>query len=159
MKNNGYNYDMTSNTLTITAAFAKKASQIGTPEYEIMIKLRRDNPGLIVKKAEGAHRIPSTPAVKFADMEYYIGLFPQEKREVLMKMYNTMRTLSKTHASPYRFVRDWFLDYFPYYNADPTFDENGNQTNLLTKADLEMKKREEELAAAVQEIQDVEKAA
>ena len=154
MKSTGYNYDIISNTLTITAVFAKKASQIGTQEYSTMMILRRDNPGLIVKKAECANRTPVANAVKFADMEYYISLFPLEKRDTLMKMYKTMRVLSKTHASPYQFVRDWFLDYFPYFNADPTFDENGNQTNLLTKTDMELKAQEEEFSAMVDKVKD-----
>ena len=29
----GYNYDAITNTLTMTASFAKKASQLNTPEY------------------------------------------------------------------------------------------------------------------------------
>ena len=149
MKTSGYVYDSINNTLTITAAFAKKASQIGTPEYEIMKTLRRDNPGMTVKKQSAAHAGPKTLSVKYADMEHYIGLFPQGKREVLMKMYETMRIASKTHSNPYQWVREWFLDYFPYFNADLTFDECGNVTNLLTKADVEQQKLDEELAAAV----------
>ena len=149
MKSTGYNYDAINNTLTITAAFAKKASQIGTQEYEIMKTLRRDNPDMTIMKKPAVRNDTKPAAVKFADMENYIGFFPAEKREVLLKMYKTVRAMSKTHASPYQFVRDWFLDYFPYFNADPTFDENGNQTNLLTKTDMELKAQEEELAAAV----------
>lgn len=39
-KNAGYSYDVTTNTLTITADFAKKASQINTPEYRIVRQFR-----------------------------------------------------------------------------------------------------------------------
>ncbi len=159
MKSTGYKFDYTSNTLTITAAFAKKASQIGTQEYEIMKTFRRDYPDMKVMKQTAANRGATNPAIKFADMEYYISLFPQEKKVCLERMYNTVRAMSKTHSSPYQYVRDWFLDYFPYYNADPTFDENGNQTNLLTKNEVEMKKTEEELVAAVAAARSTEETA
>ena len=45
----GYNFDQTTNTVTISAPFAKKASQVGTPEYDILLKLRKDNPNLKIE--------------------------------------------------------------------------------------------------------------
>ena len=48
----GYSYDPIDNTLTITNAFAKKASQLNTAEYNIMKQFRRDNPSLNIVKAE-----------------------------------------------------------------------------------------------------------
>lgn len=47
----GYSYDAISNTLTMTAAFAKKASQLNTPEYHIVRQLRLDNPGMKIEKS------------------------------------------------------------------------------------------------------------
>ena len=39
---NGYNFDALNNTLTISASFAKKASKVGSLEYNIILKLRKD---------------------------------------------------------------------------------------------------------------------
>ena len=37
---NGYNFDALNNTLTISASFAKKASKVGSLEYNVILKLR-----------------------------------------------------------------------------------------------------------------------
>ena len=50
-KMTGYNYDAITNTLTMTASFAKKASQLNTPEYNTVRQLRLDNPGMKIEKA------------------------------------------------------------------------------------------------------------
>ena len=49
---NGYKYDAMTNTLTISASFARKASKVGSPEYDLILKLRRDNPGVTIQKEE-----------------------------------------------------------------------------------------------------------
>ena len=46
----GYTFDQTTNTVTISSPFAKKASQVGTAEYNILLKLRKDNPNLKIEK-------------------------------------------------------------------------------------------------------------
>ena len=37
-----YNYDVQTNTLAMSPAFAKKASRYGTPEYNLVMQLRHD---------------------------------------------------------------------------------------------------------------------
>ena len=67
--------------------------------------------------------------VTFKDMENYMNLFPEEKKAILLKQYKRVKACSKTHSSPYKFVLDWFEDYFPLYHETPEFDENGDLTD------------------------------
>ena len=46
MKKSIYNFDPINNTLFITAGFKKAASKFGTPEYNIILQLRRDYPDM-----------------------------------------------------------------------------------------------------------------
>lgn len=147
-------YDFLTNTLYVTKAYLDAAGVFGSPEYKEIKKYRDDNAGMkieVVKRA--AAKSDNRPVtVKYADMEHFIRQFPQERQEGLLARYKKVKALSKTHRSPYKFVLDWFLDYFPLYNSDAAFDENGNVTILKTKDDLKQEKLEAEMKAALCEI-------
>ena len=142
---NGYNFDFANNVLNMTAAFAKKAGVLGTQEYETVKKLRADNPGMKINIEKRTNKVKKEALVTFKDMENYMNLFPEEKKAILLKQYKRVKACSKTHSSPYKFVLNWFEDYFPCYHDMPEFDENGEQTNLKTKMDLENEKLQEEM--------------
>ena len=142
---NGYNFDFANNVLNMTAAFAKNAGVLGTPEYETVKKLRADNPGMKINVEKRTNKVKKEALVTFKDMENYMNLFPEEKKTILLKQYKRVKACGKTHSSPYKFVLNWFEDYFPLYHEMPEFDENGEQTNLKTKADLENEKLQEEM--------------
>ena len=152
MKNAAIRYDFLTNTLYVTKSYLDKAGIFGSPEYKEIKKYRDDNPNMkieVVKRA--AAKTDNRPAtVKYADMEHFIKQFPKEHQKSLMERYNKVKALSKTHRSPYKFVLDWFLDYFPLYNSDAAFDENGNLTILKTKDDLEQEKLQAEMDAALE---------
>ena len=149
---NGYNFDFANNVLNMTAAFAKKAGVLGTQEYETVKKLRADNPGMKINIEKRTNKVKKEALVTFKDMENYMNLFPEEKKAILLKQYKRVKACSKTHSSPYKFVLDWFEDYFPLYHEMPEFDENGEQTNLKTKVDLEKEKLEEELDTQLEAV-------
>ena len=57
---NGHYFDTLNNTLTISAFFAKKASKVGSLEYNIILKLCKDFPTLTIQqeaKKEGKKSI------------------------------------------------------------------------------------------------------
>ena len=141
----GCNYDFVNNTLNMTASFAKKAGILGTPEYNQVKQYRLDNPGMKINVEKRTSKAKKVDLVTFKDMENYMNLFPEEKKAILLKQYKRVKACSKTHSSPYKFVLDWFEDYFPLYHEMPEFDENGEQMNLKTKMDLENEKLQEEM--------------
>lgn len=147
-------YDFLTNTLYVSKAYLDAAGVFGSPEYKEIKKYRDDNANMkieVVKRA--AAKSDNRPVtVKYADMEHFIRQFPQEHQKGLLERYEKVKALSKTHRSPYKFVLDWFLDYFPLYNNDAAFDENGNVTILKTKDDLKQEKLEAEMKAALCEI-------
>ena len=106
-----YNYDAITNTVTISTPFAKKASQVGSEEYEIMLKLRKDYPNLKVMKEEKTGKAQLT----YKTMEDFIKL--HRNKDELLKAFNSAKTLSKFHSMPFSFVKDWFMRTFPYYKT------------------------------------------
>ena len=155
-KTSAIRYDFLTNTLYVTKSYLDKAGIFGSPEYKEIKKYRDDNANM---KIEIVKRNPSKTdnrptTVKYADMEHFIKLFPKEQLESLMERYNKVKALSKTHRSPYKFVLDWFLDYFPLYNSDAAFDENGNLTILKTKFDVEENDLQAEMDATLEAVKE-----
>lgn len=116
----GYNFDQTTNTVTISAPFAKKASQVGTPEYDILLKLRKDNPNLKIEKEVKTGKAQLT----YKTMEEFINL--HHNKDDLKKAFESAKTLSKFHSMPFTFVKKWFENQFPYFKeGNYELDEEG----------------------------------
>ena len=137
---NGYNFDALNNTLTISNSFAKKASKLGSLEYKVILKLRQDFPNLTIvreEKKEGKKNIT------FAQMEAFIAL--HRNKDELTKLFNNVRKLSRVQPMPYKFVKNWFENRFPYY-TNPALDEDGYVVDSVTLP--AMKDMVQEVAAA-----------
>ena len=104
----GYTFDSITNTVTISASFAKKASQVGSAEYDIMLKLRKDYPSLKVVKEEKTAKKQLT----YKEMAEFIAL--HRNKDELMKAFEAAKTLSRFHSMPFTFVKAWFEKTFPY---------------------------------------------
>ena len=140
-------YDFLTNTLYVSKAYLDAAGVFGSPEYKEIKKYRDDNAGMKIEENRPV-------AVKYADMEHFIRQFPQKRQKGLLERYEKVKALSKTHRSPYKFVLDWFLDYFPLYNNDAAFDENGNLTILKTKFDVEENDLQAEMDATLEAVKE-----
>ena len=128
---NGYTFNALDNTLTISASFAKKASRVGSPEYSIILKLRRDFPNLTIQqeaKKEGKK------ALNYHKMEEFIGMHRDANE--LLALFEKVKKLSHIQPMPYKYVRTWFEDRFPYYSDQPTFDDDGFVVDPVTLNNL-----------------------
>ena len=134
----GYSYDPITNTLTMTAAFAKNASQLHTAEYNIVRQLRNDNPGMKIEKS--AAKVPSNRplTITFAKMEEYIKQCRDSKDR--LEAFKKVKTLSKIQASPYKYVKTWFLNNYANYSEQPEFDADGFVV-VKTKSQMEAEKK------------------
>lgn len=131
----GYTFDQTTNTVTISSPFAKKASQVGTAEYNILLKLRKDNPNLKIEKEVKTGKAQLT----YKTMEEFIKLHRNSTE--LLKAFNGAKTLSKFHSMPFTFVKKWFEDTFSYYK-DGNYEMDKDGFVVATKPSE--KKEEEE---------------
>lgn len=128
---NGYNYNALNNTLTISASFAKKASKVGSLEYNIVVKLRHDFPDLTIEQEA---KKASKRSITYAQMGDFIS-FHRNANE-LTKMFNNVLMLSRIQPMPYNFVKTWFENRFPYYSEQPTFDADGYVIDPVTLANM-----------------------
>ncbi len=108
--NKGYEFDLTTNEFRMTESFARKASQVGTLEYQMILKVKRDHPQVAVKKIV---KRKSGRGLNYDMMLNYIRL--QENADVMEREFDRQRRLSRVQPMPYRFVLNWFDDNYPDY--------------------------------------------
>ena len=117
---NGYNFDALNNTLTISASFAKKASKVGSPEYNTILKLRHDFPNLTIQQEE---KKEGKKNLTYAKMEDFMNMHRNSKE--LRETFERVKKLSRIQPMPYKYVKSWFDNRFPYYSDEPNFDNEG----------------------------------
>ena len=117
MKN--YEISFENCTVTLSASFLRKASTLGTKEYQEMLQLRRDLPGFQFQKAE----VEKKTASKYKNLTYkhmreYIAASIAEEAEAkaMLGQMKKVEALSKVQTNPYKYVHDWFIKQFPECN-------------------------------------------
>ena len=152
----GYSYDALTNTLTISATFAKKASQLNTNEYNILRQLRLDNPGMKIEKASPKASSNRPVSITFPQMESFIAQCRDSVKR--LDAYNKVKALSKIQASPYAYVRKWFLDNYANYSVQPEFDADGFVI-VKTKSQMEAEAKAKEEAEAKAKAEEAKRTA
>ena len=124
-----YDIDFVNETVALTAAFLRKASTLGTPEYKEMIELRRSLPGFQFVKAEAAKKTANkNKNLTYKHMREYITNSAESKEaaDALLAEMKKVEGLSKIQSNPYKYVQAWFLKQFPEckpVHLDKNFEE------------------------------------
>ena len=114
----GYSIDFASNTVTITRKFRDAASQLNTPEFNIMKQLREMNLTILVK----APNKKKSTALTYAKMQKFISCL--DEADKYQTMFDAVRKESKGMPAPYKYVVSWFYNTFPKYGQMPEHDAN-----------------------------------
>ena len=147
MKKN-YNFDHVSNTLTANEAFLKAASQLGTPEYNTLLQLRKDNPNLVIEKGQinkTKNEKENSKNLTYTAMKDFIKLCRDAEKR--LNTFEKVYALSKIQRSPYHYVKTWFLDNYANYSEAPEMDKDG-YVIVKTKAQLKADAAEKSAAEA-----------
>ena len=123
----GYKILFNENTVIMNYKFAAAAAKYGTPENKLMKNIREDFPGMAEVVVSGREQTSakSNSRLTYENMETHIKVY--ENADELMDVFESVKALSKTCASPYKYVRDWFEAQFPNYKKAPVF-QNGKLT-------------------------------
>ena len=142
--NKNYRIDFARMTLIMTADFADKAYDPETPEYEILVRLKKDFPDLKIERK--THRTPSKYTNKqgeeftrnqFKDltykrMEMFISKIPNSK--MYAEQYQEVKDFATAiNGNGYSMVRKWFVAQFPNFRKDPMFYLNNKPVLVLAK--------------------------
>ena len=130
-----FKMDFTTKTLTITKAFADKATNPASEEYGRLIQFQKDFPDLkIVRKT---HKTPRKYINKsgeeyscnqyknlsYKNMELFMKALPEgESKKKILEAYKFLRYSSGgVQTNTYKIVREWFVEQFPQYRKKPLF--------------------------------------
>ena len=113
-----YTFNQLTNTLTVTAAFLKKAGIYNSREYNIIKALRKDFPEM---KIETVAKKNTVHHITFAQMKEFLSFIDNEINTNYLEQYEKVKTLSKIQASPYNYVKTWFENSFPNYAKQVTW--------------------------------------
>ena len=122
---NSYTYDSINNTLTVTAAFLKKAGVLNSPEYRTIKQIRADYPNVTIVKAESSKKNVKHH-IKMAQMVQFITKWDELNSTKYLDQYETVKALSKIQASPYKYVELWFIKTFPNHENQIIFNNDGS---------------------------------
>lgn len=118
----GYKINYTDSTIEMNLQFSKAASMYGTEEYRVVQSIIHDYPHftLVTKRGREPKTSHQFKRLTYANMENYINA--QIGSDVYLAAFEVAKRESKSSPSPYKFVRDWFIQTFPSYRECKTFD-------------------------------------
>ena len=130
MKKSDFVFNAALNTATISADFAKKASNIRSAEYRFLCNERQKNPTMkiIVRTHTSGNRLT------YKDMETKLRRI--DKNGNLVKAFELVKEIAKTEKSPYTFVYNWYKAQMETAKAEK---QNEKKASVPNKEDL-MKK-------------------
>ena len=146
VREKNYRIDFDRMTLIMTADFASKAYDPTTPEYEILVRLKKDFPDLKVERK--THRKPTSYTTSKSGEKFYNNPYKGITYDNMKRFIATVDDEKKTYAKEYDRVYDyalgmgkkrahaivagWFVEQFPKYRTDPFFYyNNDNRPNII----------------------------
>ena len=127
-----FSFDVISQTLTITAKFAKMMNDPQSDEYKLVQQFRKDFPNLtIAKKTHKSATHYTTKSgekyncnqfknLSYDRMEKFIKALP--KSESYLREYTFVKDFaSAIQTNGYTLVRKWFVAQFPEFRKNPLF--------------------------------------
>lgn len=125
-------FDVISQTLTITAQFAKMMNDPESDEYKLVMRFQKDFPNLTITKKthKSATHYTTKSGEKFncnqfknltyERMEKFISALP--KSESYLREYTFVKDFtSAIQHNGYTLVRKWFVAQFPEFRKNPLF--------------------------------------
>ena len=152
-------FDVISQTLTITAKFAKMMNDPQSDEYKLVQQFRKDFPNLTIAKKthKSATHYTTKSGEKFNcnqfknltydRMEKFIAALP--KNEGYLREYLFVKNYaSAIQHNGYTLVRKWFVAQFPEFRKNPLFYLNHSPALVSGAAFLDEETAAPELEAA-----------
>ncbi len=128
-----YKFDITAQTLTLSAAFAEAMNDPTSAEYALVCRFQRDFPSLrIVRKT---HATPTRyknsdgsittrnkhNGLTYERMERFMSALGDDGVDYLEAYFTLREKAEAMCASPYAVVSAWFMKQFPKFRSNPLF--------------------------------------
>jgi len=123
--------------LTMDKEFARRASIVGSEEYNLLQSARRDYPtySVVLRKIKKNKNKESYRGLTYEYMENYI--LSHDNADEIYAEYLELRLLAQCHSIRYPHIKKWFLN---TYKEVADFGKFSNECNDSTKTDTPFEK-------------------
>ena len=118
-----YDFDHSTKVLTASEAFMEEAGKCGTPEYNVIMTIRKDYPDMSIEICYNTRKSKKTDSISYSQMKHFISQCRDANKRI--NVFNTVYELSKAQNSPYTYMKKWFLENYANYSNNPEFDDDG----------------------------------
>ena len=136
-------YNPITNTLSLSEAFIKKASRMGTAEYKMVVQYQKDHPGLTINEMEKKTSEKKRDTVTYTRTEETIKRCRDKEKRLVQ--YERMRAWANIQDAPFLKLKAWFLNNYANYDSMDDIDDEGFFLPK-TKAEVEAEKKAREAA-------------
>ena len=117
-----YKFDITKQTLTLSASFAAAMNNPESEEYALVRRFKRDFPSIVIVRR--THKSPAKPnkhsGLNYERMERFMSALP-DGVDYLEAYFDLREKAEAMCASPYAVVSAWFMRQFPKFRTNPLF--------------------------------------
>ena len=108
---NRYEINHADKQIIVTKSFLKEAGIIGSPAYNVLVKLRKDLPDFAIEPRQIAKKQgkKSYGKLTYKVMGEFITAQEEENAPAVLAEFQRVQQLSKVQAGSYAFVKTWFL--------------------------------------------------
>ena len=112
-KNENYTIDFATETVIVSKKFLKEAGIYGSPAYNTLKDIRRDNPTfpIVVREIKKKENKKSYRNLTVDNMKFFVQNCMEDNRpqEARLAEFEAVKALSKVQSSPYSYIKAWFL--------------------------------------------------
>jgi len=103
----------TTKHIEMTKKESKEATKYGSEAYRTLVEIKRDFPNYTIIIKEITHK-SSSKGFSYDKMETYVNAYgTEEQKEQFMSMRKTAKINVKNNESPYKYIKNWFIETFP----------------------------------------------
>ena len=118
------------NTLTVSKAFYKKASVVGSTEYYELRKAKMENEGYAIEFKTFDKK--TYHGLSFKTMEEYIKTQPDSENRLME--FEAVKEIAEIKGSKYPLTKKWFLMTYPEYKENEVKENEMSETLADKKA-------------------------
>lgn len=117
-----FKFDVSKNTLTLSAAFVDAMNDPESKEYALVRKFRKDFPSLrVIRKTHASPKSNNKHKnLTYERMERFMSALP-DGEDYLAAYWSLRDKAEHMCASPYSAVSAWFMKQFPKFRSNPLF--------------------------------------
>lgn len=111
----GMKINHVANTIVVTKSFYEEACKFGTPEYQQLNTVKKDNPkmSVVIRQTKAAGHRNENKGLNYKYMRKFISVMDSENLITFEKIILHYESYGYENGAVYQCVKEWFLENYP----------------------------------------------